>query len=68
MAAITLFDKEHFNTTRAPGSQQGATIAIGGGHPATAQVLPQASGDNRAVLATASATGDTPVFQAYKHN
>jgi hypothetical protein len=48
-------------------SQAQANSTIGGGHPATPQVLPGNIAGNRPTPATASVTGDTPVFQAYSN-
>ena len=63
------YDKEHNNVTAPPTPQQDSQQNIGGGHPSAPQVLPPtAGGGNRPTPATASVTGDTPVFQAYKHN
>jgi hypothetical protein len=69
MAAVTTpYNKENYNSNSAPASQINGSTRVGAGHDGRTQVIPRASGDNATTPATASVTGDTPVFEAYKHN
>lgn len=60
--------KDDRNSTVPPVSQAQVAPMVGAGHAPVQVLPPTAGGGNRPVATTASITGDTPVFAAYKHN